>query len=82
MVCNDDFEHRHPQDFLRGVPDNQDVPWVRPDRDTNSNTGQPVIDVSPTYISSLIGTQEREIPGGSHLYVDQGYVDANYYEEL
>ena len=31
MVCKDDWEIRHPQDFVRGVPDNQNVPWSRPD---------------------------------------------------
>jgi hypothetical protein len=33
MVCKDDFEERHPQDFLKGVPDKQNVPWARPDSD-------------------------------------------------
>lgn len=31
MVCKHDFEVRHPQDFIRAVPDNQTVPWVRPE---------------------------------------------------
>ena len=30
MVCRDCFEVRHPQDFVRGVPDNSNVPWSRP----------------------------------------------------
>lgn len=29
MVCPQDYEVRHPQDFVRGVPDSQIVPWVR-----------------------------------------------------
>jgi hypothetical protein len=30
MVCYDCHEVRHPQDFVRGVPDNPSVPWTRP----------------------------------------------------
>lgn len=31
MVCPRDWEPRHPQDFLRSVPDHQAVPWSRPE---------------------------------------------------
>lgn len=31
MVCRKDFETRHPQDFVRAVPDNQTPPWTRPE---------------------------------------------------
>jgi len=31
MVCPNDWEPRHPQDFLRAVPDRQYVPWSRPE---------------------------------------------------
>lgn len=31
MVCPKDWEPRHPQDFLRAVPDRQNVPWSRPE---------------------------------------------------
>lgn len=30
-VCPDDFEERHPQDFLKGKKDDQSVPWARPE---------------------------------------------------
>jgi hypothetical protein len=30
MVCPEDFELRHPQDFARVVPDNPTPPWIRP----------------------------------------------------
>ena len=30
-VCNDCWEPRHPQEFVRGVPDRQAVPNPRPD---------------------------------------------------
>lgn len=32
-VCKDDWEPRQPQDFVRGVPDDQTVPWVQPQTD-------------------------------------------------
>jgi hypothetical protein len=31
MVCHDDYETRHPQDFVKGVPDNTTPPWTRPE---------------------------------------------------
>jgi hypothetical protein len=30
MVCEEDYELRHPQDFLRVRGDNPAVPWARP----------------------------------------------------
>lgn len=35
MVCDEDWEERHPQDFLREsrVEDDQSVPWSRPQGD-------------------------------------------------
>lgn len=29
MVCKNDWEPRHPQDFVRNTVDKQTVPWVR-----------------------------------------------------
>ena len=31
MTCKRCWEPRHPQDFVRGVPDNQVPPWTRPE---------------------------------------------------
>jgi len=31
MVCKEDFENRHPQNFLRVPTDTQAVPWSRPE---------------------------------------------------
>lgn len=31
MCCSDDWEIRQPQDFVRGVPDTQIAPWLRPE---------------------------------------------------
>jgi hypothetical protein len=30
MVCDADFETRHPQEFVRAVPDQKPLPWSRP----------------------------------------------------
>ncbi len=30
MVCSEDFEHDHPQKYLRVNEDRQSVPWARP----------------------------------------------------
>ena len=30
-VCEDDWEPRHPMDFLRGRPDDSSTPWNRPE---------------------------------------------------
>lgn len=39
MCCPQDWEIRQPQDFVRGVPDPQLVPWVRDEpTDTYSST--------------------------------------------
>lgn len=31
MCCKEDFEPRPMQDYVRGVEDNQTVPWTRPE---------------------------------------------------
>lgn len=31
MVCPQDWEPRHPQDFVRGVQDNRQLPFTRPE---------------------------------------------------
>ncbi len=31
IVCPDDFEERHPQDFVRVKPDNYAIPFSRPE---------------------------------------------------
>ncbi len=43
MVCNQDFELRHPQDFIRPIKENISVPWTRP-----RSEGDDVGTVGPT----------------------------------
>lgn len=38
MVCEKDFELRHPQDFLRAKVDQISVPWVRMEAPTATDT--------------------------------------------
>lgn len=40
-VCSEDFETRHPQDFVRGRKDNQNVPNARPE--PLDNVGGPLL---------------------------------------
>lgn len=51
------FEHRHPQDFVRARPDDQSVPWSRPEATD--------VFVSVTYVAETVGTQDRHIPAGT-----------------
>lgn len=37
MVCEADFELRHPLDFLKAVPDQISVPWVRMEAPTSND---------------------------------------------
>lgn len=31
MVCDKDWEMRHPQDLIRPIPEQQKLPWTRPE---------------------------------------------------
>lgn len=31
MVCRDDWETRHPQELIRPIPDQNKLPWTRPE---------------------------------------------------
>ena len=41
MVCDSDYEQRHPQDLIRGVPDNSSTPWSRPPQEPQYVTVAP-----------------------------------------
>lgn len=43
MVCPEDWEPRHPQDFVRGVVDIQTPPWTRPALDPIWVAGSEVV---------------------------------------
>jgi len=76
MVCSKCWEPRHPQDFLRGVPDSGSVPWTRPDIISNTNT----TDVSggsiiTDNIIDRVGDTDKTLTVGTHHPVQEWYVD-------
>lgn len=54
MVCEADWEPRHPQDFVKGVPDDQAPPWSRPDEIKNFDIA-PTITTQPLTQSKATG---------------------------
>jgi len=46
MVCERDWEQRHPQDLLRPIPDQVKLPWTRPE-----GTDQ---FITPNYIPQIL----------------------------
>ena len=59
IVCPEDFEVRHEQDFVRARQDKITVPYVRP------KPADIFVNVSYT-----------------NIYVEDDYVDINYFEEV
>ena len=62
MVCEDDWEPRQPQDFVRGVADTQVAPWTRPEP---ADQFIP-IHFTPTvwfYINSAVRLLTKIVPG-------------------
>ena len=57
MVCKDDYESRHSQDFVRAVPDSPPLPFVR------KNAAD--IDLASTVISAVTGAAYSTIPSGT-----------------
>ena len=55
MVCEADWEPRHPSDLLKIPPEGKPVPWTRPEATD--------VFVSVTYSSA--GNQETSAPAGS-----------------
>jgi predicted class III extradiol MEMO1 family dioxygenase len=52
IVCSDDFEHRHPQDFVRAKQDKISVAFVR-----KENTTQGVLDYTHTINGSTLNSK-------------------------
>lgn len=57
MVCSQDWETRHPQDYIKVPTEDTSVPWTRPE--------QPDVFVEPTYVASTVGTQNNNVPAGT-----------------
>jgi hypothetical protein len=47
MVCDKDFEVRHPQDFVRGVKDDQHVAVSRPEAPDTFTSGATALPIPP-----------------------------------
>ena len=61
-VCKEDFELRHPQDFLRAVPDDQSVRWTRPEGPDNFlSPSQPSLSGPVTGV--VVGSQYSNTTG-------------------
>ena len=58
LVCKKRcLDMRHPQDFVRSVPDDQSVPYTSPE------PADVFVDV--TYIADTVGTQDLVVPSGT-----------------
>lgn len=57
MVCEEDYETRHPQDFVRAVKDNHPVPFVRKEA--------PDGEVEVTISSAVEDAAYNDIPAGT-----------------
>lgn len=56
MVCKQDYEVRHPQDYMRGPRGEKGIPWSRPEPADRF--------VTVDYISTSTGVQDTTIPSG------------------
>lgn len=68
IVSDRVYERRHPQDFVKGVPDNQTVPFPRP-RQPNTFVG--------TSTSAQVEVY-GDLPTGPSLYVQSGSITVNH----
>lgn len=57
MVCEKDYEQRHPMDLYKAPTENQGVPWTSPE---GTDT---YVDVN--YVASNVGQQANTIPSGT-----------------
>jgi len=67
MVCSSCYETRHPQDFVRAVPDRQGVPWTRPEPEDVFNEN--VCDIYTIQAIPDVGTAGCMIAGYTNLGV-------------
>ena len=73
FVCSKDWEPRHEQDFVRGVPDDQTVPWARPEGADAGGT-----DISGntiTYLPPAIVTGNQTLTVGTDPIVNEWQAD-------
>jgi hypothetical protein len=80
-TCREDWEIRQPQDFVRGIPDEQPLPWTQPENPDNFNgapytptgnivVGSPTIFVNGT--PQVLGTNYTiQLPQGIITFITQ-----------
>ena len=56
MVCDKDFELRHPQELLRGKKERISPPWTRPEPAD--------VFITVDYVASTVGVQASDVPNG------------------
>lgn len=56
MVCKEDYELRHPMDYIKVPKDDQTIPWSRPEQED--------VFITITYVASSVGTQGVDVPDG------------------
>jgi hypothetical protein len=61
--CSKCWEPRHPQDFVRGVPDNMTPPWVQSRVVAYAAVPDQIATESPTYTAepSLLATEDGDL---------------------
>lgn len=62
MVCPEHWEPRHPQDFVKSVPDNPGVPWSQPEQWVYGG---------PSFSPKIIAESYDYITTESGSYLDQ-----------
>ena len=72
MVCKDDFEYRHPEDFFRGFPDDPSIPWSRLDVTTESGGTDIDSNTFPPTFDSSAKAEGEEPDSDADGYVDNG----------
>lgn len=58
LVCKDDFETRHPSDFLKPHKEKIGVPYTAPEPTDTF--------ITVTYVASTVGVQDSTIPAGTN----------------
>ena len=81
MVCKEDWEPRHPMDYFRGYPDQQGVPWSRPDpaasggTDVAGDTFPPTFDATAKALGNEPDTNaDGYVDNGTNFYSDTGTI--------
>lgn len=64
MVCQEDYELRHPSDFLRVQKERISVPWARP---------YPASDTYINVTTTLIETENSDSLYGNYIYITDEY---------